>query len=202
MLMKVREGRKMSFERMKAMDINFADEDTTDLKGFDESLVIALRRVLRTAFSYADDIPTNIYTYMQLQKDSVKIHFLYKLNGKIVEPSTLNKAGFEGHKFDVSQKRQNELQKYIAEDISGMLLPTFAQWKKRLPNEIYAWINIKDEYPTFSLSYNIGKNHVMPDMLETVAEWTKEIKDPNSSLLNDKISVFGNKLTYKEIDSF
>jgi len=163
------------------ININFSDNDDTIVAGFEENMILALRRLMRTALAYADDHPTHVYMYIQMTKETAFVNFLFKVNGKIVETNTLNEAKLKGHTFDVSEERQMELQGYIAGDMGERLIPLFHANHKKMPSEIYAWIDVSEQFPKCSLIYNFGKKEKEnPDLIETISEWKKQLENPES----------------------
>lgn len=163
------------------ININFSENDDPIVTSFEENMILALRRLMRTALAYADDLPTHVYMYTQMTEETAFVNFLFKVNGKIVEANALNKAKLKGHTFDVSEERQMELQGYIAGDMGERLLPLFYANHKKMPNEIYAWIDVSEQFPKCSLIYNYGKNKKEnPDLTETISEWKKQLENPES----------------------
>lgn len=184
-----------------AIEIDLSEESEYS-ENFDKSLLLALRRMMRTAFSYAADLPTNVYMYMKFDKNNVaQIDFLFKVNEKIVEVHKLNDAKLKGHKFDVSTERQEELQKYVAQELGEMLIPAFLDWDRKLPDEIYAWIDVTKNYPFSSLVYNQkGYKDNNSTVEEKILEWKHQIEKPIESELNGEIMIINEKLTASELE--
>lgn len=168
------------------LEINGLDSDPLQSIGntdvpvitFEQRAANILRNMLRTVLGYSGDKAEAIYLYIQKNENSVNLDTLYGINGGLYEAHKLNKAKTE-EKFDTSIERQQELLKFLAEDLTGELLPLFEKNDKAFPDEIWASFDLSENFQKTVFGYSSGE--VLP-VVDSMKKWAAEIRNPNEAL--------------------
>lgn len=166
----------MSFNLNVNLDrLRFGYDEVVKQTGFEGSMNEILRAALRTALSFANDIPTHVYMLTKISEKVGESEFLFHLNNKFVRPADLNKTGFKGHKFDVGADRMGQLRKFTKEHIDDELMPLFKSHNKTTPDFIHSWIDVSQKNPNINLTYDFGKDSANASLSEKLEEWRRTL---------------------------
>lgn len=136
-----------------------------------------LRGMLRTTLSYAKDIPTAVYVYIQYDNQEIKIDTLYRINGKLYEAHELNLSKVNEN-FDTSKERQQALYNFLTKDTAESLIPLYTKNALRIPNQIWTEFNLLTNEQHTEFGYNIEKEN--PDIKTALKDWKTKINTPTA----------------------
>jgi hypothetical protein len=179
----------------------------------EKNVTTVLSRMLRTAYTYANDVPDEVFIYFQIEGAKAGIDCLFKIDGKLYEVHDLNDSVPEEYStqgyipmdsilgenddsseaattiapstmvYDVSKEHQQQLTGFLARGIQDYI-NLFMKAEKDIPNETWASIVISSEEKKSTLGYQLYDSPPLPSTQEALQKWKLELADPTKKIID------------------
>lgn len=156
----------MSFESL---------DEQVDPVSIGGQIASVLTTMLRTAYGYASDFPDVVHVYIQPKSSSfantAEFGVLFEIGEKVFDKDTLAQARVKDRRFDVSQSRQSELQKYLLSDYKK-LYPILGR-NRQVPDEI--WLSYDTRTNEQNVTYGFSLGTSTPDTDTAIKRWKRDL---------------------------
>ena len=150
-------------------------DEQVDPLSLSGQIASVLTTMLRTAYGYASDFPDVVHVYVQPKSSSfistAEFGVLFELGGKVFDKDALAQARVKDHRFDVSQSRQDELQKYLLSDYKK-LYPLLSR-NGQVPDEVWASYDTRTDEQSVIYGFSLGTS--TPDVGTAIESWKRDL---------------------------
>lgn len=141
---------------------------------FEERFSYIIRKMLQTAYTFADKVPSEVYMYLQMHPDGKAIlECLFKVEGKLYEIQELNEAEIE-HQYEITEEKQLQWLGFMSQGVNEMreLFDSAGKW---FPDEVWGWVDIEGNGETHSRMQWGPENYEFPPAKAILRGWKEEI---------------------------
>jgi len=140
----------------------------------EERFTYIVRKMLQTAYTFADKVPSEVYMYLQMHPDGKAIlECLFKIEGKLYEIQELNDAEIE-HQYEITEEKQLQWLGFMSQGVNEMR-ELFDSADKWFPDEVWGWVDIEGNGQTQSRMQWGPENYELPPAKAILRGWKEEL---------------------------
>lgn len=146
-----------------------------DSASLEEKFTYIIRKMLQTAYTFADKIPEKLYMYLQLHPDNrAVLECLFSIEGKLYEIQELNESEVE-HEFNITEETQLQWLGFMSQGVNE-LRELFDNYNRWFPNEVWGWVDIENNGEVRSRMQWGPEQYNFPEAKAVIRGWKYELE--------------------------